>query len=560
MAIGNIYLISAISIIGGGLFGFDIASLSAIIGIEQYKCYFNQGDVPCQGPTSSAQGGITAAMAGGSWLAALVSGYLSDILGRKKSIMIGAVIWVIGSIIVSASQNIAMLIVGRIINGFSVGICSAQVPVYITELAPPTKRGQLVGAQQWAITWGIMIMFYVSYGCSFIKGTASFRTAWALQMIPAILLFIGMIFLPESPRWLARKGRWEESMDVLVLVHGKGDRNSPWVAREYAEIKEYCEIEAANKDVTYWELFSPRLINRTHIGVFMQIWSQLTGMNVMMYYITIVFTMAGLSGNTLLVSSSIQYVINVVMTVPALLWMDRWGRRPTLLVGAFFMAIWLFANAGILATKGIPHPEGFGGTREATTQVTGAASKAVIACSYLFVASYAPTWGPVSWVYPPELYPLRVRGKAVALATSANWAFNFALGYFVPPAFENIAWKTYLIFGVFCVAMFIHVFFMFPETSGKPLEEITAIFEDPNGIPGIGTPAWKTHNSYSKTARAEKGEGIEEYRNNSSIIEKGRKSSEDTGVISNGHTNGVNGHANGVNGHTNGVNGHTNGV
>jgi len=96
-------------------------------------------------------------------------------------------------------------------------------------------------------------------------------------MIPAILLFIGMFFLPESPRWLARKGRWEESMAVLVLVHGKGDANSPWVAKEYAEIKEYCEIEAANKDVTYWELLSPRYINRTHIGVFTQIWSQLTG-------------------------------------------------------------------------------------------------------------------------------------------------------------------------------------------------------------------------------------------------------------------------------------------
>jgi MFS family permease len=222
--------------------------------------------------------GITAAMPGGSWLAALVSGYLSDILGRKKSIMIGSVIWVIGCIIVAASQNIAMLIVGRVINGFCVGICSAQVPVYISEIAPPTKRGRLVGAQQWAITWGIMIMFYISYGCSFIKGTASFRLPWALQMIPAILLFFGMMFLPESPRWLARKDRWDECKDVLVLVHGKGDVNHPWVTREFEEIKEYCEIERQNADVTYWELLSPRNINRTHIGVFTQIWSQLTGM------------------------------------------------------------------------------------------------------------------------------------------------------------------------------------------------------------------------------------------------------------------------------------------
>jgi len=139
-------------------------------------------------------------MAAGSWLASLVSGFISDAFGRKKAIILGAVIWVIGCIIVAASQNIAMLIVGRVINGFCVGICSAQVPVYITEIAPPSKRGQLVGAQQWAITWGILIMFYISYGCTFIEGTAAFRVPWALQMIPAIILFFGMMLLPESPR------------------------------------------------------------------------------------------------------------------------------------------------------------------------------------------------------------------------------------------------------------------------------------------------------------------------------------------------------------------------
>lgn len=128
-----------------------------------------------------------------------------------------------------------------------------------------------------------MIMFYISYGCSFIKGsTASFRVPWALQMIPAIILFFGMIILPESPRWLATKDRWEECERVLVLTHGKGDPNSPWVAREYQEIKQWLEIERRSKAVSYIELFSPRYINRTHIGLFTQIWSQLTGMNVMM--------------------------------------------------------------------------------------------------------------------------------------------------------------------------------------------------------------------------------------------------------------------------------------
>ena len=189
-----------------------------------------------------------------------------------------------------------------------------------------------------------------------------------------------------------------------------------------------CEFEKENADVTYLELFKPKMINRTHIGVFTQIWSQLTGMNVMMYYIVYVFGMAGLTANANLIASSIQYVINVCMTVPALLFIDRWGRRVPLLVGSTFMAIWMYANAGLLATHGSPAPPGgLNNHPEESWQISGAPAKAVIACTYLFVASFAPTWGPVSWIYPPELYPLRVRGKAVALCTSANWIFNFAL-------------------------------------------------------------------------------------------------------------------------------------
>ena len=169
-----------------------------------------------------------------------------------------------------------MLVVGRFINGIAVGICSAQVPVYLSELAPPSKRGRLVGCQQWAITWGILIMFYISFGSSYISGTAAFRIPWGLQMIPAILLFVGLIFLPESPRWLGRRERWEEAHAVLTLVHGKGDPDSPFVQRELRDIKEACDFESRNADVSYLELFKPKMLNRTHVGVFTQIWSQVS--------------------------------------------------------------------------------------------------------------------------------------------------------------------------------------------------------------------------------------------------------------------------------------------
>ncbi|OJJ44918.1 hypothetical protein ASPZODRAFT_153255 [Penicilliopsis zonata CBS 506.65] len=510
MQIGNLYTISAIAVLGGSLFGFDISSMSAIISTEAYLCYFNQGDTTfdslgnrqCAGPRSTVQGGITASMAGGSCIGALVSGYLSDWLGRKRSIMVGSVIWCIGSIVICAAQNIPMLVVGRVVNGFSVGICSAQVPVYISELAPPTKRGRVVGLQQWAITWGIMIMFYVSYACSYIQGPASFRLPWALQMIPGILLFLGLTVLPESPRWLARKDRWNECLAVLTLVHGNGDLASPFVRREFDEIRGIAAFERRNADVSFLELFRPDMIHRTHVGIFTQIWSQLTGINVMMYYITYVFAMTGLQGHTLLVSSSIQYILNVVCTIPALLWVDRWGRRPTLLLGSAGMLIFMFANGGLMAADGSSAPRGgMDGLAPASWQISSrSASTGIITCTYLFVACFAVSWGPVSWIYPAELFPLRVRGKANALTTSFNWLFNFALGYFVPPAFVHVHWRLFLLFGVLCAVMLLHVFLMFPETAGRTLEEVEGIFTDPKGVKYIGTPAWRTRNAFYHSA------------------------------------------------------------
>ncbi|CCX30247.1 Similar to High-affinity glucose transporter; acc. no. P49374 [Pyronema omphalodes CBS 100304] len=479
--ISNFYFITGIAVIGGALFGFDIAAMSAVIGTDQYREYFFGGSI-----SSTVQGGITSAMPGGAFLGSIASGFLSDAMGRKFSIQIGACIWLIGCTLSCASQNIAMLILGRLVNGLAVGICSAQVPVYVSEVARSDIRGRLVGCQQWAITWGIMIMFYISFGCSYIKSTASFRIPWGVQMLPATSLLIGCMFIPRSPRWLARKGRWQEAEDVLALLHGGGDKEHPYVRQEMSEIRIMVELEKQNADATIWEIFKGPILYRTHIAISTQVWSQLTGVNVMMYYVTYIFKMAGLTGSTVLVSSSIQYVINVVMTIPALYFLDKAGRRRTFLAGSLLMATWLFANAGLMATHGNPAPPGgIDGIPAASWIVHGPASKALIASSYLFVASFACTWGPASWVYPPELFSQRHRSKAVSFAVSCNWLFNFALGYFVPPAFQNIQWKVYIIFGVFCLAMSIHVFLAFPETAGKTLEEVESMFAE-------HVPAWKT--------------------------------------------------------------------
>jgi hypothetical protein len=202
-------------------------------------------------------------------------------------------------------------------------------------------------------------------------------------------------------------------------------------------------------------------------------------MNAMMYYIVYIFEMAGIGGNNALVASSIQYVINMGMTLPALLFMDRWPRRSVMIFGSLILGSWLFLEAGLMAGFGHAVPGGVDGSSTVTWKVTNtAASKAIIACSYLFVATYASTWGPVGWLYPAEIIPLYIRSKAVSLATAFNWATNFSLTFFCPPGFKHIQWKVHVIFAVFCYTAAIHVFLLFQESRGRTLEEMNDIFEN----------------------------------------------------------------------------------
>lgn len=477
----NPYLTAAIATVGGMLFGFDISSVSAFQNQDEpghYRDYFHY-------PSTLAQGGITASMAGGSFLGSLAAGYFSDLWGRRPVIQVSSLFWIVGSAIQCSSIDQAQLICGRLISGFGIGFASSQVPVYIAELSPKHIRGRLVGLFQWAVTWGIMIMFYIGYGCSFIDGPNSFRAAWGLQMVPGALLLFGTLFLEESPRWLAKKDRWEEAINIIAQVQAKGDENDAEVLIEIEEIKEVVRIERENQSLTFFDLFKKDSINRTMVGMWAQIWQQLCGMNVIMYYTTTVFKMAGYSGNSNLVASSIQYVVFVIMTVPALFFIDRWGRRPLLLVGAVLMMTWLFAEAGLFATYG-KHVTDVGGDTNIRMLVEHPpAAKAIIACSYLFVASFGPTWGPGIWIYCSEIFPLRQRALANGLTAASNWIFNFALAMFTPSAFKNITWKTYLLFGIFCVAMFFHVLFFFPETKDKTLEEIEQMWD-------ARIPAWRT--------------------------------------------------------------------
>ncbi|KAG1449032.1 hypothetical protein G6F56_008771 [Rhizopus delemar] len=426
---------------------------------------------------SLLQGGINGALSAGCFVGALVAGYPADRYSRKYTLIGASFIFIIGSILQAAANGVPMLCVGRVLNGLSVGVTSMVVPLYQSEIAPKEIRGRIVSVQQWSITWGIFLAFWIQYGCQFIENTAAFRIPWAVQGVPAVILVCGMWFFPFSPRWLADKGRMDEALKVLADIHGNGDPSHPRVLLEMEEIRATIYFDQEIASHRYTDLFKPGMAYRVFLGVCLQVWQQLTGMNIIMFYAVLLFEQAGVgdSQQATLLSSGISYVINVVMTVPAILFVDKWGRRPTLIFGALVMSIFLWAVGGILATNQWyidPSDGKWYVTISSKTQVNG-----VVACIYLFVAAFATSWGPLGWVYPAEIYPLRVRAMAVSLSTASNWLFNWILNFVVPLLMQRIHYGLYLLFAAFNFLMCVHVYLAYPETKGYTLEEMDVVFQ-----------------------------------------------------------------------------------
>ncbi|KAF9696163.1 hypothetical protein EKO04_006263 [Ascochyta lentis] len=272
----NVYFLACVATMGGMLFGFDISSMSAIIGTRQYLAFFNN-------PAGITQGIIGAALALGSVIGSLAAGYVSDKLGRRDALLYSCIFWLIGTALQTATTGRSMLIGGRILNGITVGITSSQVPVYLAEVAKHSQRGTIIIIQQLAIEWGILIMYFIGYGCSFIAGPSSFRTAWSIQFVPCVFFMIGLPFLPESPRWLAMKDRTEEAIHVLANIQAAGDLNDPYVVAQYEEIVTVLAAERAA--LKGWRKFVYNgMWRRTLAGFSVQAWQQLSGANLMTYY------------------------------------------------------------------------------------------------------------------------------------------------------------------------------------------------------------------------------------------------------------------------------------
>ncbi|EAW08471.1 sugar porter family MFS transporter [Aspergillus clavatus NRRL 1] len=479
----NVYFVAIVATVGGMLFGFDISSMSAIIGTQQYIDFFDN-------PHGVKQGAINSALAAGSVFGSIIAGPISDKIGRRDSIMFACLWWLVGTAVQAGVSGFGTLMAGRVLNGVCVGITSSQVPVYLAEISKKEKRGSLIVIQQLAIEWGIFIMFFVGYGCKFIAGPASFRLAWGLQFVPCVLLMIGLPFLPESPRWLAKVDRTEEAITTLARIQAKGNVDDPLVVAEWEEITTVLAAERAA--VPGWrKFFHNGMWRRTMAGFTCQAWQQLSGANVMTYYVVYVFQMANLSGNILLISSGIQYALFIIFTSVIFFYIDKTSRRNLLIYGALGMAVCHFVVGGVLSS-GEYVPGGVDGNLNVLIRVRGSSAHTVIAFSYLLIIIYALTLAPVAWVYAAEVWSLETRASGMSIAAVGNWLFNFALGLFVPPGFANIKWKLFIVFGVLCVGAAVQVFFTYPETCGKTLEEVEEMFSK------NGPKPWHTKPGQSK--------------------------------------------------------------
>lgn len=299
------------------------------------------------------------------------------------------------------------------------------------------------------------------------------------------MLIGGLPFLPRSPRWLAKVGRLEEAYDILAKIQAKGNRDDPLVIAEWLEITQ--NLSAQREALRGWRKFIKNgMWRRTLAGISVQVWQQLTGANVLIYYVVYIFQMAGLMGNINLISSGAQYAALIIGTAITYVVVDKIGRRPLLVLGVLGMGTCHFVVGGVLGQYGTYLPDGLDGNLNVRVSVTGAASHTVIAFSYINMFLYGLTLAPVPWVYSAEVWSLETRSVGMSIAVVCNWICNFALGLFVPPALANITWKTFIVFGVLCFAAAIHMFLQYPETGQKTLEEVEELFQKG------AKAAWKT--------------------------------------------------------------------
>lgn len=482
---------------GGLIFGYDTGQISGFLEMQDFLQRFgellpdpkNPGGPPTYQFTNTRSGLIVGLLSIGTLIGALIAAPFANAFGRKYSISAWCIVFSVGVIVqIAANTKWYEIVVGRWVAGLGIGALSILVPLYQSESAPTHVRGAIVwyvvseptvthprpiifklkhrvhSCYQLFITIGILFANIVNYGTERIQNTASWRIPMGIGFLWALVLGVGILFFPETPKHNFRKGKPDQAKHTMTKLLGVSD-NHRKVAFELAEMKEALEAETAGGKPHWWEVFTgPRMAYRTILGVVLQALQQLTGANFFFYYGTKIFVSTGL--NNSFETQIILGTVNVVCTFPGLYFVERFGRRISLILGGAWMCMCflVFASVGHFALD------------QTTPQNTPQAGTAMIVFACLFIAAFASTWGPMVWTVTGELYPSRYRAQCMALSTASNWIWNFLIAFFTPFITSAIDFRYGYVFAACCGAASVTVYFFLLEAQGKTLEEVDEMY------------------------------------------------------------------------------------
>jgi len=447
------------------LFGLDIGYIGPIIESESFRV--DVAHIAADEKISSAVEGLIVSLFSLGAICTsfpVVSSFFLDAWGRKASIGLGSVVFIIANCIQGTACSIPRLLVGRFVAGMSVGLLSSVIVLYQSEVAPASMRGALSTLYQLGITFGILIAAYIDQ--LLVDRPDGWRYVMGIICIPAALLIVGMPFMPQSPRWLVQVGRDQEALEVLRTI-----RSEEEATQEFADIQMEHKLTVVAGVPRWSELFQGRVAQLIVLGVALQLLQQLVGMNAFMYFGPKIFESIGFSKN---VFTTINNFINFISTFPAIILADRVGRRSLML----WSAIGMTASCAVMGVMGLLFvQEVVNAQGETALQVTSPTGGWVIAVSiFFFVFNFAYGFGPIVWVYCAEIFPFRYSARAVGICTMANWVGNFMIAQFTPMLLEGIQFNTFFVFGFFALlGVFLSAWL--PETKEVPLENVQKLFD-----------------------------------------------------------------------------------
>ncbi|KAH9888180.1 general substrate transporter [Xylariomycetidae sp. FL2044] len=457
------------------LFGYDQGVMGGILTMPNFLQLFpsinpnEEGISSTEASLRSTNQGIAVSCYNlGCFIGAILTIFIGNPLGRRRMIILGTSIMVVGAILQAAATNLPMFIVGRIITGIGNGGNTSTVPTWQSETSKSHKRGKLVMIEGALISGGIMVSNWVDLGFSRLDGSISWRFPLAFQCFFCFLILIFVGRLPESPRWLVLKEREEEAKDVLAALADL-PLEDKFVQNELVAIKDTVLEMSKGSFRDLFTMGKERNFHRALLGYMSQVFQQITGCNLITYYAPVICKGLGMSDFLSLVISSCIATQYFIVSWPPVFLVERIGRRKLMLFGAMGQAATMAILAGVNSQSGL----GF--------QVSA------IVFLFVFNTFFAQGWLGMAWLYPAEIVPLRIRAPANALSTSANWIFNFLVVMITPVAFDSIGYQTYIIFAVINAFMVPSVYFFYPETSYRSLEEMDCIFHRVDGLKGFVT-------------------------------------------------------------------------